>query len=320
MSTEGGTRAVVAAMIANSGIALTKFAAFLVTGSSSMLSEAIHSVADTGNQGLLLLGGRRAGRAPDRLRPFGYGRTRYVYAFVVAIILFMLGGLFSLYEGFHKITHPEELERAWIAYLVLGVSIALEGWSFRTAVREANRSRGRRSLLQYVRDARQPELPVVLLEDAGALVGLLLAMLGISLALVTGDPRWDGVGALAIGTLLLVIAVFLAFEVASLLIGESAMPDQERAIGDAVRSVPGIARIIHMRTLHTGPDELLVGVKVAVAPEVTVGALASLIDTAEAALRAAVPQARWVYMEPDVDRGSQLGSGPDAGAGTTAAQ
>ncbi len=320
MSTEGGTRAVVAAMIANSGIAVTKFGAFALTGSSSMLSEAIHSVADTGNQGLLLIGGRRSHRAPDQLRPFGYGRTRYVYAFVVAIILFMLGGLFSLYEGFHKITHPEELNQAWVAYVVLGISIALEGWSFRTAFREANRSRGRRTLLRYIRDARQPELPVVLLEDLGALIGLVLALLGITLALVTGDARWDGVGALAIGTLLLVIAVFLAFEVASLLIGESALPDQESAIRAAIDASPGIEQIIHMRTLHTGPDEVLVGVKVAVSRDVTAASLADVIDAAEAAMRSAVPQARWIYMEPDIYRPSEDGpveATRDAAAGTS---
>ncbi len=304
MSTEGGTRAVIAALIANAGIAVTKFGAFALTGSSSMLSEAIHSVADTGNQGLLLLGGRRAARAPDELRHFGYGRTRYVYAFVVAVLLFLLGGVFSLYEGFHKITHPEQLSRAWVAYVVLGISIALEGWSFRTAFREANRSRGRRTLLRYIRDARQPELPVVLLEDLGALLGLVLALVGVTLALVTGDPRWDGVGALSIGILLLVIAVFLAFEVSSLLIGESALPDEESAIRDAVQGSPGVRSVIHMRTMHTGPDELLVGVKVAVAPETSAAELATVIDTAEAAMRSAVPHARWIYVEPDVLRGA----------------
>lgn len=302
MSTEGGTRAVIAAMIANAGIAATKFGAFVITGSSSMLSEAIHSVADTGNQGLLLLGGKRSHRAPDELRQFGYGRTRYVYAFVVAIILFMLGGLFSLYEGYHKISHPEELSKVWVAYLVLGVSIVLEGWSFRTAFREANKSRGRRTLLQYIRDARQPELPVVLLEDAGALIGLVLALCGITAAVITGDPRWDGVGALAIGTLLLVIALFLAFEVSSLLIGESAMPEQEDAIRGAIEGHAGVSRIIHMRTMHTGPDELLVGVKVAVAPTVAAASLASMIDDVEVRIRAVVPGARWIYIEPDVFR------------------
>jgi cation diffusion facilitator family transporter len=301
VSTEGGTKAVIAAAIANAGIALTKFVAFLATGSSSMLSEAIHSLADTGNQFLLLIGGKRSHRAPDAEHQFGYGRTRYVYSFVVAIILFMLGGIFSLYEGFHKITHPEELNKVWIAYVVLLIAIALEGWSFRTALGEANKSRGRRSLLQFVRAARQPELPVVLLEDAGALIGLVLALCGISMAVLTGNPQWDGVGALAIGCLLLVIAVFLAFEVASLLIGESALPEVEALVRGALDEQAGFARVIHLRTLHTGPDELLVAAKVAVAREARADDLATMIDAAEQRIRAAVPTARWVYIECDIE-------------------
>ena len=303
MSTEGGTRAVIAAAIANAGIALTKFLAFLATGSSSMLSEAIHSLADTGNQFLLLIGGKRSHRAPDADHQFGYGRTRYVYSFVVAIILFMLGGIFSLYEGFHKIQHPEELSKVWIAYTVLFIAIALESWSFRTALGEANKSRGRRSLLQYVRDARQPELPVVLLEDAGALIGLVLALFGITMAVVTGNPQWDGIGALAIGSLLLVIAVFLAVEVASLLIGESAVPEQEALIRAALQEQPGVRRLIHLRTLHTGPDELLVAAKVAVDPAAPASALAAMVDAAEQRIRAAVPTATWIYVESDVEHG-----------------
>jgi cation diffusion facilitator family transporter len=302
VSTEGGTRAVIAAMVANGGIAVTKFLAFVATGSSSMLSEAIHSVADTCNQGLLLIGGRRARRAPDADHQFGYGRTRYVYSFMVAIIIFLLGGLFSLYEGWHKLHFPEPLDKIWIAYVVLGVSILLEGWSFRTALGEANKSRGTKSLFRYVREARQPELPVVLLEDAGALIGLVFALVGITIADLTGDYRWDGVGAIAIGTLLVVIAVFLAFEMASMLIGESALPEQEALIRAALTGQPGIDSVIHMRTLHTGPDELLVGAKVAVPPDQTSERIAALIDDAEVRIRAAVPTARWIYIEPDIRR------------------
>lgn len=304
MSTEGGTKAILAAMIANLGIAVTKLGAYALTGSSSMLSEAIHSLADTGNQLLLLLGGKRARREPDELHQFGYGRTRYVYAFVVAIILFLLGGVFSIYEGFHKITHPEPLDRVYIAYTVLFVSIALESWSFMTAYREANHSRGRRSLLRFIQDSRQPELPVVLLEDLGALTGLVLALGGITMAVITGDARWDGVGALSIGTLLLIIACFLAFEVSGLLVGESALPEQEAALRTAAVSAPGIAAVIHLRTLHTGPDELLVGIKVAVAPRSTAQQVAFAIDASEVAMRAAVPTAKWIYVEPDIQRES----------------
>ena len=302
MSTEGGTKAVVAALAANTGIAITKFGAFAVTGSSSMLSEAIHSLADAGNQVLLLVGGRRAQRVADEQHQFGYGRVRYVYAFVVSIVLFCLGGLFSLYEGWHKIHQPEALTSPAVAFVVLGIAIALEAFSFRTAIREANRSRGSKSLYGFVREVRQPELPVVLLEDAGALVGLVFALVGVSLAVVTGDGRWDGVGALAIGALLLVIAVFLALEMSSMLVGESAVPEQAAAILAALEAEPLVARVIHLRTLHTGPDEILVAAKIAVQHHDTVADVAAAIDGAERRVRAAVPEARWIYLEPDLDR------------------
>lgn len=302
MSTEGGTKAVVAALAANTGIAITKFGAFFVTGSSSMLSEAIHSVADSGNQVLLLVGGKRSKREADDQHQFGYGRVRYVYAFIVSIVLFCLGGLFSLYEGWHKFHEPEELTSPMVAFVVLGIAIVLEGFSFRTAVREANKSRGSKSLGRFVRDARQPELPVILLEDAGALIGLLFALFGVTLATVTGDGRWDGIGALAIGALLLVIAVFLALEMSSMLVGESAVPEQTAAIREALESEPSVTRIIHMRTLHTGPDEVMVAAKIGVAGTDTAASVADAINAAEARIRAAVPEARWIYLEPDLDR------------------
>ncbi len=302
MSTEGGTKAVMAAMAANAGIAATKFVAYVLTGSSSMLSEAIHSVADTCNQVLLLVGGKRALRAPDEEHQFGYGRRRYVYSFMVAIIIFLLGGLFSLYEGWHKFHHPEPLDDAWIAYLVLGISIVLESFSFRTALHEAHKSRGDRSLWRFVRDSRQPELPVVLLEDLGALVGLVFALFGITMAEITGDGRWDGLGAVAIGTLLVVIAVFLAFEMSSMLVGESALPEEEARIRAALGEQPGVRSVIHLRTLHTGPDELLVGVKIAVAPDASAQDVAATIDGAEGLIRAELPSARWIYVEPDIRR------------------
>jgi cation diffusion facilitator family transporter len=303
MSTEGGTRAVIAAMAANIGIAISKFVAFALTGSSSMLSEAIHSVADSGNQVLLLVGGKRAGRKADATHQFGYSRVRYVYAFVVAIILFLVGGLFSLYEGFHKFHHPEELRDVGIAIGVLLIALALEGFSFRTALKEAKKSRGGRSLFRYVRDARQPELPVVLLEDFGALIGLMFALFGVSMAWYTGDGRWDGLGAMAVGTLLVVIAVFLAFEMSSMLVGEAALPEQEEAIAKALSDTELVDRVIHMRTLHVGPDELLVAAKVAIGSDDTAAGIAAGIDEAEKAIRTAVPTARYIFIEPDLDRG-----------------
>lgn len=302
MSTEGGVKAVLAALVANLGIAASKFVAFALTGSSSMLSEAIHSVADSANQVLLLVGGRRAHRAADAVHQFGYSRVRYVYAFVVSIVLFLVGGIFSLYEGFHKFTHPEELRDVGIAVGVLMVAIGLEAFSFRTAMREANKSRAGRSLFRFVRDARQPELPVVLLEDSGALIGLVFALIGVGMATLTGDARWDGLGAMAVGTLLVVIAVFLAFEMSSMLVGESALPEQDAAIRAALADTRAIDRVIHLKTLHVGPDELLVAAKIAIGGNDDAATIARGIDEAEAAVRAAVPTARYIYLEPDLDR------------------
>jgi cation diffusion facilitator family transporter len=302
VSTEGGMKAVIAALLANIGIAISKFIAFFFTGSSSMLSEAIHSVADSGNQILLLIGNKRAKKTADASHNFGYGRRRYVYGFIVAIVLFLVGGLFSLYEGLHKWQHPEPLNDWWIAVLVLFVAIGLEGFSFRTAIREANHARGNRSIPAFVKAARQPELPVILLEDAGALVGLLFALLGVGLSVITGDGRFDALGAMAVGTLLVVIAIFLAIEMTAMLVGESALPEEVEAIHAALESSAGVQRVIHLRTLHVGPDELLVAAKIAIAHNGTGAEIASDIDGAERALRAAVPTAKYVYLEPDLDR------------------
>ena len=302
MSTEGGIKAVVAALLANLGIAIAKFIAFAFTGSSSMLSEAIHSLADSGNQVLLLIGNRRSKRTADAQHNFGYGRRRYVYGFVVAIVLFLVGGLFSLYEGFHKWQHPEPLTDWWIAVVVLLVAITLEALSFRTALKEANRSRGKRSLARFVKDARQPELPVILLEDLGALVGLVFALFGVGLAVITGNGRFDALGAMAVGTLLVVIAVFLAIEMTAMLVGESAIPEEVEAIRTALERAEGVNRVIHLRTLHVGPDELLVGAKIAVDHSDTGAQIAAAIDAAEIAIRTAVPSARYVFIEPDIER------------------
>jgi len=302
MSTEGGTKAVIAALFANMGIAVSKFIAFAFTGSSSMLSEAIHSVADSCNQVLLLVGGKRAQKGASATHQFGYGRRRYVYGFVVAIILFLIGGMYSLYEGLHKFQHPEEINDAWIAFLVLGIAIVLEAFSFRTAIRETNHARGSRSVLRFVRDTRQPELPVILLEDTGALLGLVFALAGVSMAVLTGDGRWDGLGAMSVGVLLVVIAVFLSFEMSSMLVGEAALPEEEQAIVAALASAAGVNRVIAMRTLHVGPDELLVAAKIAVDDDDTGAQIAAAIDAAEAQVRSAVPSARYIYLEPDLDR------------------
>ena len=302
MSTEGGMKAVIAALLANLGIAVAKFIAFAFTGSSSMLSEAIHSVADSGNQVLLLIGNKRSKKAADAQHNFGYGRRRYVYGFVVAIVLFLVGGLFSLYEGFHKWQHPEPLTDWWIAVVVLLVAITLESLSFRTALKEANRSRGKRSLARFVKDARQPELPVILLEDLGALVGLVFALFGVGLAVITGNGRFDALGAMAVGTLLVVIAIFLAIEMTAMLVGEAAIPEEVEAIRAALEKAEGVNGVIHLRTLHVGPDELLVGAKIAIDRSDTGAEIAAAIDAAEIAIRTAVPTARYIFIEPDIER------------------
>lgn len=301
MSTEGGKKAVIAALMANIGIAISKFIAFFFTGSSSMLSEAIHSVADSSNQVLLLVGNKRSQKPADEKHPFGYGRRRFVYGFIVAVVLFLIGGLFSLYEGLHKWQDPEPLNDWWIAVLVLVIAIGLETFSFRTALREANKSRGKRSLANFVKDSRQPELPVILLEDAGALVGLVFALIGVGMAVITGDGRWDAVGAMAVGTLLVVIAIFLAMEMATMLVGESALPEEVAAIRAALESAPLVERVIHLRTVHMGPDELLVAAKIAIRQSETAAGIAAGINEAERALRTAVPTARYVFIEPDLD-------------------
>jgi cation diffusion facilitator family transporter len=303
MSTSGGTKAILAALAANLGIAVTKFVAFALTQSSSMLAESIHSVADSGNQLLLLIGGRRARREATPQHPFGYGRERYLYAFMVAIVLFTVGGLFALYEAYHKWHDPHPIEGRWwwVPLAVLLAAIVMEGFSFRTAIRESNHTRGNRSWPQFVRTAKAPELPVVLLEDLAALTGLVFALVGVSLTLVTHDGRWDAVGSAAIGLLLVVVAVVLGLEMKSLLLGESASPAQVRAITEALVG-DGVESVIHQRTLHIGPEELLVAAKVGVPAAITAAEVAQAIDAAEQRVRAAVPIATVIYLEPDIDR------------------
>ncbi len=297
-----GTKAIFAAFLANLGIAIAKFVGFLITGSSSMLAESVHSFADTGNQGLLMLGGRRAARRPDETHQFGYGSERYFWAFVVALVLFIGGAVFAIYEGIAKIRHPHELETPAVAVGILLMAIVLEGSSFLTAVKEANPLRHGRSWLAYIRDARAPELPVVLLEDSGALLGLVIALGGVGLSLATDNARFDGFATLTIGVLLAVIAVVLASEMKSLLIGEAAVPEQEHTIRDALVTAPEVEGLIHLRTQHLGPEELLVATKLAFRADLSVQQLARAIDDAEVRVRRAVPSARLIYIEPDLQR------------------
>jgi cation diffusion facilitator family transporter len=313
MSTEGSTRAVVAALLANTGIAITKFLAFLLTGASSMLAEAIHSVADSGNQLLLLLGGRQARRQPTEQHPFGYGRERYIYAFIVSIVLFSVGGLFALYEAYHKghelhVTHghPEDSlldsRWAWVPIVVLLAAIVMEALSFRTAIRETRLVKGDASYVEFIRRAKQPELPVILLEDLAALCGLAFALFGVGLSLLTDNLWFDVIGTALIGLLLVAVAIVLGIETKSLLLGESASAEAELRITDALTATEGIDRVIHLKTMHLGPDELLVAAKIAVPAVDSAADVAGAIDAAESSIRRAEPTARLVYLEPDIAR------------------
>jgi cation diffusion facilitator family transporter len=302
VAVEGSTKAVVTALFANLGIAASKLVAALITGSSSMLAESVHSLADSTNQALLLAGGRRSKRAATPLHPFGYGRERYIYAFIVAVVLFALGGLYALYEGWHKLSDPHPLTSPLIAVIVLVIALGLESYAMRTAIVEANKVRGDRTWYQFIRHARAPELPVILLEDAGALLGLVLALAGVGLSVATGDGVYDAIATVAIGVLLVAISVILAIETKSLLLGESGIPADVTAINTALLAEPAITTVIHLRTLHLGPEELLVVAKIGVRAGDDANTVISVINAAEDRIRAAVPSARVIYLEPDILR------------------
>lgn len=302
MSASGGTKAIIAALLANLGIALTKFIAWAVSGASSLLAEAVHSLADSGNQLLLLFGGKQAKRRADSEHPFGYGRERFVYAFLVSIILFTVGGMFSIYEGIHKLQHPEPLEAWWLPLGVLLIAMVLESFSLRTAIRESNPHRGNASWLQFIRHSKAPELPVVLLEDSAALVGLSLAFVGVGLTALTGNSLFDSLGTIGIGILLIAVAILLGIETKGLLIGEGASPADVQAIEKAIISGGETNGIIHMKTLYLGPDEFMIGAKLAFPPETRFSDVAKSIDAIEKRVRESVPAAKVIYIEPDVHR------------------
>lgn len=295
-------KAILAALAANCGIAAAKFAGYVITGSAAMLAEAVHSVVDTSDQALLLYGQRAAAKAPDALHQFGHGRSRFFWSFVVALVLFSLGAMFALYQGYDKIKHPVELSSPAVAIAILVVAIGLETYSFRTAMAESRPLKGEASWWHFVRNSRNPELPVVLLEDAAALVGLALALAGVGLSALTGNPVWDGVGTLGIAVLLGMVAALLMVEMHSLLIGEGATAAEEQAIRAALDATANVTRLIHIRTQYLGPDEMLVGAKIALQPSLDLAGVAAAIDAAEVNIRAAVPCARVIYLEPDLDR------------------
>jgi cation diffusion facilitator family transporter len=299
---DGSKKAIIAAFLANAAIAVAKLVGFLLTGAASMLAEAVHSSADAGNQGLLFLGGARARKTATPDHPFGYGRERYFWSFVVALVLFTLGGLFALYEGIEKLRHPHEIESATVAFVILTLAIIVEAFSFRTAIKESLHVKGKESWWQFIRRSKTPELPVVLLEDLGALTGLVFAVAGLGMAEITGNPRWDAVGSVAIGILLVVIAIILVIEMKGLLIGEAASPAALASIQQAMESCEQVRRVIHMRTEHLGPDELLVAAKLSFDPTLELPALAETINECEHRIRQAVPAARVIYLEPDIER------------------
>ncbi|MCC6375400.1 MAG: cation diffusion facilitator family transporter [Microbacteriaceae bacterium] len=300
MSAGESKKAVLAALAANLGIAATKFIAWAFSGSASMLAEAVHSLADTSNQVLLLIGGKRARRHADKAHPFGYGRERYVYAFVVAIILFTIGGVFSIYEAIEKLSNPHSISNAWLPILILVIAIILESLSQVAAVKEANRERGDENWIQYIRHTKDPELSVVLLENSAALTGLVFAFLGVGLTVITGNGMWDAIGTLMIGILLVLVAVILGVETKSLLVGEGAKPSDLDAIVESINADPQVETLIHIKTLYLGPDELLVAAKVGFAPKTKLADVARAIDNLESRIRQDVPVARLIYIEPDV--------------------
>ena len=302
MAHEGSTKAIIAALLANLGIAIAKFVGYLVSGAASMLAESVHSLADTANQFLLIIGGKQARKAASEEHPFGYGRSRYVYAFIVSVILFTVGGMFSIYEGLDKLQHPHELENVWVPVIVLIVGLVLEGFSLATAIRESKPLKGNRNWFQFIRRAKAPELPVVLLEDTAAELGLLFALLGVGLSALTGNPMWDAVATLAIGGLLVLVAIILGIEMASLLIGEGASNAEVYKIRKALSGADGVEQVIHMKTLYLGPDELMLAAKIGVKKHASGLEIAKTIDAAEAAVREALPITRVIYLEPDIPR------------------
>jgi cation diffusion facilitator family transporter len=301
-----GGKAVIAALASNLGIAATKFIAFAITGSASMLAESVHSVADSGNQVLLLIGRRRARQEETEKHQFGYGAERYFYAFIVAVVFFIVGALFSIYQGIERITHPHQVTSPVWDFAVLGIALVLESLSIRTAIIESNHARGPSGWRSFIRHTKAPELPAVLLEDSAALVGLVLALLGIALSAITGNSIWDGAGSLAIGVLLGIVAVILAVEIKSLLIGESASKAAEQQIVTAIEAGPDIQGVIHLRTLHVGPETLLVAAKIAVRPEDSAARIVAVINAAERRIRTAVPIAKLIFLEPDLYQPARL--------------
>ena len=299
MAATGGTKTIVTALVANFTIAVAKFFGFIITSSSAMLAEAVHSVADTSNQALLLLGKKRSEKLPSEMRQFGFGRERFFWAFVVSLVLFSLGSMYAIYEGIEKIRHPHEIDSLWWALAILLFAMFMEGYAFRTAVTESRHYKGNHSWKSFIRRSRIPELPVVLLEDFGALMGLVFAFICVLIADTTGNAVWDGIGTLSIGILLGLIAVVLAIETKSLLIGEGALPEQTKKIEDAITGSDHVVRLIEMRTEYLGPETLLIAAKIEFKDNFSSSGISDAVDAVEERIRCVEPLAKIIYLEPD---------------------
>ncbi|HET6563793.1 MAG TPA: cation diffusion facilitator family transporter [Xanthomonadales bacterium] len=300
MSAPDSLKSILFAFFANLSIAIAKGFAALYTGSGAMLAETIHSLADAGNQLLLVLGLRQTKRAPTEDHPLGFGKSIYFWSFLVAVILFTMGGMFSLYEGFHKLNHPEPLTYPWIAFGVLGFAIVAESVSMWGCMREVNKERHGRSLWQWFRQSRTSALIVVFGEDIAALAGLVLALLAVGLSVVTGNPAWDAIGTIIIGVLLLVIAVFIAVEVKALLIGQSMELYKVEHMRSFLEAQPEVSKVFNLLTMQFGPDAM-VAVKARMQPQASDINLVKSINRVEASLRNEFPEVRWLFFEPDVD-------------------
>ena len=299
MAATGGTKTIVTALVANFTIAVAKFFGFIITSSSAMLAEAVHSVADTSNQALLLLGKKRSEKLPSEMRQFGFGRERFFWAFVVSLVLFSLGSMYAICEGIEKIRHPHEIDSLWWALAILLFAMFMEGYAFRTAVTESRHYKGNHSWKSFIRRSRIPELPVVLLEDFGALMGLVFAFICVLIADTTGNAVWDGIGTLSIGILLGLIAVVLAIETKSLLIGEGALPEQTKKIEDAITGSDHVVRLIEMRTEYLGPETLLIAAKIEFKDNFSSSGISDAVDAVEERIRSVEPLAKIIYLEPD---------------------
>lgn len=299
MSAGGSTGEILKSLAVNVIIAMAKGVAAVITGSGAMLAETLHSFADCGNQLLLLQGVRAAKKPPDHKHPFGYGRSMYFYSFIVALLLFLGGGVFSIYEGVHKIEHPERVEDVTIALVILGISILLEGWSTLGNIKVMNQRRGTTGFFRYLRDTKDSDLVVVFGENSAAVLGLLLAGTALILAYETGDGRWDAIGSLSIGLVLVGVATFLAREIKSLLVGEAADARLLHSFDELAEADPNVERVLNVLTLQQGPGEIVVAAKLKFRAGMETDTLVDAINAFERALKAKVPEVRWSFIEPD---------------------